>query len=88
MKFAAIILGLASVQAISKLDKETEVALSKQKNKWFEDDIHDDEYSESDIVDSIKDKLHVQLSAEMGKKEKYIDINQADLPEGFEDVDV
>ena len=43
---------------------QRQILLSQQqsKNKWFEDDIHDDEYSRDDIDDMVRDKAHVQLA--------------------------
>ena len=67
------------------MDQETEIALSKQKNKWFEDDIHGDEYSQSDVENMIKDKKMVQLNYKSGSD---IDTNQLDMEEGFENLDV
>ena len=62
MKFTILAIGMAAVQGVAlKWDHETEMALSQQqnKNKWFEDEIHDDEYSPDDIDDMVRDKTHV-----------------------------
>ena len=67
------------------MDQETQVALSKQKNKWFEDEIHDDEYSQADIEDLVKDKVHLQIAYKSGSE---VDLNQADLEPGFENLDI
>ena len=59
---AAIAIG--SLQAVYlNFDKETEQALSQQaSNKWFEDEVHDDDYNPNDIDNMVRDKSHVQLS--------------------------
>ena len=83
MKFTAIFMTIAAVQAV-RFDSETEAALSKQKNKWFEDEIHDDEYSEHDIEAVSQDAKNVQLSYS-GANEARMNANSLGLAQGFED---
>ena len=88
MKFTLIAIAMAAVQGVAlKFDHETEVALSQQqkKNKWFEDDIHDDEYSQDDVENMVRDKTHVQLADNM--QYKLQELVYGFEPE-FEDLDV
>ena len=89
MKFAIAAIALATVQGVAlNWDKETQVALNQQqqKNKWFEDDIHDDEYSQDDVENMVRDKSHVQLS-DNGMQYHLSELVYGFEPE-FEDVDV
>ena len=85
MKFTAILMAIAAVQAV-RFDTETESSLSKlnKQNKWFEDEIHDDEYSEKDITNLVHDVKNIQLSYS-GANEARMTQNALGLTQGFED---
>ena len=86
MKFAILAVSMAAVQGVAlKFDHETEVALSQQKSKWFEDDIHDDEYSPNDIDDMVRDKTHVQIADNMQTRLSEL---VSGMDEDFENVDI
>ena len=68
---------------------QRQILLSQQqsKNKWFEDDIHDDEYSPDDIDDMVRDKTHVQLGYTDNMQTK-LSVLVSGLEPGFENVDI